>query len=155
MAAFTKDTRLKECDDVDIQAPPGRYVQDAGAADQFLDGFAQSLSKARKDLVRIYRPCDEQFRDRPALASCTIRNSVHLSATDGGDLGTIEITIAGRYYDIDDLTMTDSEMHDCLVGKGDWQGVETSSDAYRQALHGRTRREIERIERALGALPAP
>ena len=138
VANFTKDTRLDECDDFTVTVPP---EVDGGEETlmKALDGLSQNILKGKKKgLSKIGRPCSEQFRTAHVLATCVVHQDVK------GDSGTaLSLDVAARYYNLDTLTSNDRYMKDCIDMQGDWQAVEKDSDEYREALHARTRRQME------------
>jgi hypothetical protein len=77
--------------------------------------------------------------------------SEHLKKGDSGvSLGTYEIEITSRYYDLDQISRNDSYMKDCFDVKGDWQAADHDSNEYREAVRARARREVEKAQGALG-----
>ena len=73
----------------------------------------------KKNVSRIYKPCDEQFRTSPALATCISHGSAPLKDDGGVVRGIAEIDAKERYYNLDSLTNGGSEyMKDCLDMKG-------------------------------------
>lgn len=150
VATFTpKDTLLDECTDMTFPLPRGT---DAGAAD-VADRFAKLLlmpGGKKNTLSRIYRPCTEQFQDSAPLATCVSHQSWPLTKPDAGNPLTLEIDTQERYYDLDSLTNSNEYMKDCLDMKGDWHAVDKNSEAYRDAVRARARRELGKATKLLG-----
>ncbi|MGH7295223.1 MAG: hypothetical protein ACRELB_09830, partial [Polyangiaceae bacterium] len=101
-------------------------------------------------MSRIYKACAAQFPTGAALAMCTSHQSFPLTKGDAGNTRTLEIDTQERYYDLDNLTNGNGFMKSCLDMKGDWQGVDKDSDAYREAARARARREMEKLQKSLG-----
>jgi hypothetical protein len=147
-ATFTpKETMLDECVDFIITAPSN---VDSGS--DLADRFAKAVAgKDQKNMSRIYKACDEQFRMTPALAMCNAHVSVPLKKIAPDlDGGTAEVNSDERYYNLDALTHDNVYMKNCLDMKGDWTGVDKDSTEYREAVRARARREMEKLQKRLG-----
>ena len=141
VATFTKGTRLDECDDFTITLPP-----ETDGGQEILSKTLDAMSKDLATLVvrggggkkssKIGKPCAEQFRTTPVLATCVAQ----LKGDAGG-----ELDVAVRYYNLDTITSSDTYMKNCLDMHGDWQAADKDSDEYREAVHARARREAEGI----------
>jgi hypothetical protein len=151
-ANFTKDDVLDECTDfaIKITAPEGTdasaktlaRVVDAGAG--IVAGLMKDLQKGRNGSP-LQRPCAQQFRTNPVLATCNTQNR------DPWKNGLVaDVEVIARYYDLDVLTKSDSYMKDCLTGKGDWQAVARDSNEYREAEMARARHDLEKLQKRLG-----
>ena len=147
VAKFTKDTRLDECVDFTITLPPARGKE---ALAKMLDALSQTMIKGEKGLSKIAKPCSEQFRTVPVLATCTGHQEMK------GDAGGGSVDMEGRYYDLDTLTSSDTYMKNCLDLQGDWEATDKDSDEYREAVRVRARREIntarQQLEKLQGAV---
>ncbi len=141
VAKFVKDT-LNECVDFTIQlAPP----VDAGAdwkppSSEKLAEQVSNLFKNDKSVLRISKPCAEQFSDRTALASCSATQNV---TSQRGDAVTVQIL--SRYYDFSNLDEDDLYMKQCLELHGDWQAVSRESNEYRRARLRANARKLGKI----------
>ena len=124
-AAFRGEL-LNECDDLEITGSV--QLTDAGPLD-LEQAFAaisdRPKAKAKENLLtRLKRPCGEEFRDRPPLATCTF---VKTQAAG---------TFRGRtaFYSAKDVFRSDSLMKECLsVWHGTWNAVSQDSEEYRRA----------------------
>ncbi len=141
VASFDRGSILDQCVEYRVT---GVVSGDAGAdpdsalAEQLL----ASMKVKGKELLRVYKPCDQQFHGRDVLASCTVHSTQpvpHAEGTDGGG-GTFDLDIVDRYYELATLEANDVEMKHCLGVKGDWQGLDKTSDAYKSAVQARGRK---------------
>ena len=124
-AAF-KGELLNECDDLEVTGSFRRG--DAGPLDleQLFAAMSDSpKAKAKENLLtRLKRPCGEEFRDRPPLATCTFAKT--------HDTGTFRGRLA--FYSSKAVFSSDSLMKECLSKwHGTWNAVSRDSEEYRRA----------------------
>jgi hypothetical protein len=126
---------LRECADMSVKVSP---PPDAGADWQ---PKANPLDKFAKDVKRtaIPKPCAEQFADRLALATCTVRSSAPAKT---GEAFTVEV--ATRFYDFGDVGTSDAKMAECLETKGDWSAIPKDSHEWRKARLEHSRKRLEK-----------
>jgi hypothetical protein len=155
IAGFINDTVLDECADSSYTLTAGADAG-AGAVEKLRDYSVKRWTDPKgnkpKGLTLIYKPCAEQFRTNAVLATCKKHSTEHVTHADSGvPIGTMyEVQMVSRYYNLDTLTSSDEYMKDCLDIKGDWQGIDKDSAAYREATRARARREMEKGLKALG-----
>ncbi len=138
--ASMNDGQPSECDDFTISDPKGASDKTDGALD-LIDGFVGAFMNRNKAMSRVDKPCMDQFRGVPALASCVTYISSELTNGDSGaQLGTYEIRMSARYYDPYMLMKDDSYMRGCREMKGDWRGVDKNSEEYKAAVRARIQR---------------
>ena len=125
VAAFRGEL-LNECDDLEITGSV--QLADAGPLDLEQAFVAMSNIPSAKTkgnlLTRLKRPCGEEFRDRPPLATCTFAKDY--------TTGTFRGTIAS--YSANNVFSSDARMKECLsVWHGTWNAVSRDSEEYRRA----------------------
>ncbi len=145
VASFDKGSILDQCVEYRMS---GTLAADAGADpdSKLADHLLASMKVKGKELLRVYKSCDQQFHGHDVLASCTVHSTQpvpHAEGTEaagGADGGTFDLDIVDRYYELATLEANDVEMKHCLGVKGDWQGLDKTSDAYKNAVQARGRK---------------
>jgi hypothetical protein len=139
VASFAKGSVLDECVDYRVT---GTLTSDAGADpdSQLAAQVLTSMKVKNKELLRVYKPCEEQFHSSDLLASCKVHSTQPVPREPGVDGGTFDLDIVARYYDLATLEANDVEMKQCLSVKGDWQGLDKTSEAYKNAVQARGRK---------------
>ncbi len=139
VASFDKGSLLDQCVEYHVS---GVLSADAGADpdSKLADQLLASMKVKGKELLRVYKPCDQQFHGNDVLASCTVHSTLPVPHAEGADGGTFDLDIVDRYYELATLEANDVEMKHCLSVKGDWQGLDRTSDAYKNAVQARGRK---------------
>jgi hypothetical protein len=121
-AGFGKGDRLEACVDVDwTWNVPGELT----------DWVPRHRAGTHENeaMLRLRRPCPEQFAELTPLATCT--QTYQREADDSGVSGTA--TGVARYYLYSDVFESNASAHQCLADGGDWQAVTQDSAPARQA----------------------
>jgi hypothetical protein len=139
IANFTKETLLDECVDFAITMPID-YDGGQESVTKVAEGLAQTMKK--RGMSRLAKTCSDQFRTTPVVASCSAHKQMK---SDGGK--PADVDIISRYYDVGTLTKSDGYMKDCIDIQGDWQGLDKTSDEYKAAVHAKTMRQVEKLEK--------
>lgn len=128
VARIAKDA-LNECVDMSTD-----LAADADAGKDPAAELVKDMAKKDKTLTLIPKACGEQFADRTALATCTMKQV--------GKNGTI--TVASHRYSFADVGLSDAAMKECLDMKGDWNAVPRDSAEFRKAKIEHARRGLQR-----------
>lgn len=126
IASF-RDNRLDECVELALdltQVAPEESARLREGTDQFVKGFG---SQKGVEMLKLQRPCVEQFADRTVLATCLLRRpDDHLGMTT-------------RFYDIRTLEQSDAPMKGCLSMGGDWQSSADEGAVTSERFHDHVR----------------
>lgn len=131
-AGFDGDL-LEECNDVEL--PRVVRLPDGGSHDP-AQGLQEFLQKGalKGSLVKLNKPCAEQFRDRPPLATCAFEGSNPILPMRG------QIS----HYSYKRIFESDAMMKECLsTWKGTWEVIPKDSDAFHRAEIEHNLRRLE------------
>lgn len=133
---------LDECLDVTwtTDAAPAR----ADAAKQWADDMVAKMhsSDENKKVVRVAKPCEEQFKDRTELASC--RGVMPAPPKDVPAGVSVKISFVSRTYRFDAVAEGDQRMQECMEWGGDWQALDRNSAEFREARAHRNAANLQR-----------
>jgi hypothetical protein len=107
--AIFRDDKLDHCADYYATAKPGSAGLLAAQAARMAETTQDATTPGEP--LRLTKGCDEQFVDRPILASCVMRSP----KASGG------LAFAIRYYDIRSIDGSDADMNSCLSMGADWR----------------------------------
>jgi hypothetical protein len=128
-AGFNRDV-LDVCEDVSMR---GTLIPDADArevlasiqhhGEEMWKGV-QSKQKGSRSVVKLGRPCGEQFADRKPFAVCSDEVIAQAMAAFRGT------TV---YYSFANVFRSDFAMRKCLEHNGSWRTMSRDSDEFREA----------------------
>jgi hypothetical protein len=132
---FTSDI-LDVCVDITVTS------ENAGASEK-LTTYEKAM---RKDGInKIGKDCEDSFRQRTALASCTVSK----------EHPDHKVVMQEQHFRFDAVGLSDRAMKECIESAGTWKQIDQNSREWRLAKLEHSRRNLQKISDKLAKASAP